>query len=107
MNNLRTGSRQINQNTQLKSNTPLVGNVTIPTKTSPTISSIPFIPLSMNTEGSEIQGSDGLIGHEGEPIILTKAARPSRRARDKLINRLLAKLKIWRCACEHWPVDET
>ena len=57
------------------------------TRTSPTISINPFVPLSMNVEGGETQDSDVLIGHKGEPIILGKVAKPSWRAKHKLIGR--------------------
>jgi hypothetical protein len=70
-------------------------NVAISTRTSPTISSIPFIPLSTSAEDSEIQRYDRLTGHEGEPIILTKVVRSSKKAKNKLINRLLERPKIW------------
>jgi hypothetical protein len=41
----------------------------------------------MNFEGGETQDSDVLIGHKGEPIILGKVAKPSWRAKYKLIGR--------------------
>lgn len=73
------------------SNSNKATNAAYPQKTSPTISSIPFIPLSTSAEGSEIQSSDRLTGHEGEPIILAKVARSTKRAKDNLIDRLLGK----------------
>jgi len=92
----RAESRWISQNIQRESNMSLGRDVATRTRTSPTISINPFVPLSMNVEGGETQDSDVLIGHEGEPIILSKVAKPSWRTKNTLIGRLLSRLKIWR-----------
>jgi hypothetical protein len=81
---LRAKSMWISKNIQRESNISLRRDVATRKRTSPTISTNPFVPLSMNVDGVETQDSDLLIGREGGPIILSKVPSLLGRQRIKL-----------------------